>query len=119
MFTSMNLSLFALPISFGLIALGCFGAVDPRRASMAFGIAGDGAWVRAAGVRDIALGLFVLMVFMHARATLLGEVCACLAIVPVGDSILVYRSGARLIGIAHGLSAIVLVVYGLLLMARG
>ena len=94
---------------------------DPAAAARDFGIAqspppstGLTAWLAVKGVRDIASGLFVLLLMASAPPRLLGEFLLVASLIAMGDAATVLRSGgsrAAAFGI-HGLTALVIVAAG-------
>jgi len=71
----------------------------------------------AKGVRDIASGVMVLVVLAVAGPHAFGWALVVSAITPIGDAIVVRRGGGstRYALLVHGVTALVLVVAGLLL----
>ncbi len=110
----------------GLIAatilfLGARFWLAPATASAAFGIAdspppstGLTAWLAVKGTRDIASGLFVLLLMANRSPRLLGEFLLVASLIAFGDMATVLRSGGRK-GVAFGIHG----VTGTLLVATG
>jgi hypothetical protein len=112
-------------IGCGLVVLGVFALVDPERASGAYGVPALGlpaqTWVRAAGVRDLVLGLVFGVLLAHGDSDVLSAVAAISAIVALGDIVLV-RAGRprtyRMRGpavLVHSVGAVALLVVAALL----
>ena len=110
----------------GLIAatilfLGARFWLAPATAAAAFGIAdspppstGLTAWLSVKGTRDIASGLFVLLLIAHRSPRLLGEFMLIASLIAFGDMATVLRSGGNkgaAFGI-HGFTGMVLVATG-------
>lgn len=99
-------------LGLGLLGL-CLGALlDPVGAASGYGVPavpGAETWVRAAGVRDGALGLAVLLVLWRRRAALPWVVGASL-LVPLADVALSLSQGAGLLGAAPHLVGVVGIV---------
>ena len=113
----------------GLIAatilfLGARFWLAPATASAAFGIAGSPppstgltAWLSVKGTRDIASGLFVLLLMANRSPRLLGEFMLIASLIAFGDMATVLRSGGSK-GVAfgiHGFTGMLLVATGVIL----
>jgi hypothetical protein len=102
-----------------IIVLGARFLLQPREATLAYGVAaGD---VRALtaikGIRDIASGVVLLVVWAAAGPETLGWALIAAALTPVADALVVVTNGGKrsvALGI-HGLTAVVLVAAGLVL----
>ena len=96
----------------------------PANASAAFGIAGSpptstglAAWLSAKGTRDIASGLFVILLMVDGSPRLLGQFLLAASLIAFADMATVLRSGggrAVAFGI-HGVTGLVIVATGLCL----
>jgi len=110
----------------GLIAatilfLGARFWLAPATASAAFGIAdspppstGLTAWLSVKGTRDIAAGLFVVLLMANKSPRLLGEFMLLASLIAFGDMVTVLRSGGpkgAAFGI-HGFTALLIVATG-------
>lgn len=110
----------------GLIAatimfLGARFWVAPAAASGGFGIAdsptqsaGFSAWLSVKGTRDIASGLFVILLMADGSPRLLGEFMLIASLIAFGDMVTVLRSGgikALAFGM-HGLTGLIIVATG-------
>ena len=122
MHNAIPLSLAAL-IAVGIIIIGCFYLVSPERISGTFGLkppasdADTRAWLRPKGIRDVAAGLVVLTMMLTAENRSVGIVLLVEAIIPLGDMSIILGSGgskSRALSI-HGVTCVVMVVVGLLL----
>jgi hypothetical protein len=109
----------ALLICLAVIALGIRFLLAPRPATLAFGVA-DGdvrALTAIKGVRDIASGVVLLVVWAAAGQEALGWALVAAAMTPVGDALIVLGNGGRrstALGV-HGVTAALLVAAGLVL----
>lgn len=76
------------------------------------------AWLTVKGVRDIACGLFVIVLLIGATPQLLGWFLLTAAAIPVGDALIVLRSdGSRATAYGvHGATAAALVGIAVLLL---
>ena len=110
-------------VAVGIIVIGCFYLVSPRRILGTFGLkppASDAdtlAWLRPKGIRDVAAGLVVLAMMLTADTRLVGIALLVLAVIPFGDMSIILGSGgskSRAFSI-HGVTCAVMVVVGLLL----
>ncbi|WP_344488036.1 DUF4267 domain-containing protein [Glycomyces endophyticus] len=87
----------ALGAAFALI--GVVGVAAPEFAAHAYGIPADTpgtrSWAAAAAWRDIAAGAAVVTVACTSPATTIGLVLLALALIPLGDVVIVARHGIR------------------------
>ena len=93
----------------------------PDTASADFGIAGSpasstgfAAWLSVKGTRDIASGLFIILLMVDGSARLLGEFMLIASLIAFGDMVTVLRSrGNRALAFGmHGLTGLVIVATG-------
>lgn len=108
-------------IAAAIIFLGTRFWWGPAAASAEFGIAhspppsaGFTAWLSVKGTRDIAAGLFVLLLMTNGSPRLLGEFMLVASLIAFGDMVTVLRSGGRkgaALGI-HGFTGLVIVATG-------
>jgi Domain of unknown function (DUF4267) len=113
----------ALAVAFiacaAIIALGARFLLQPRQATLAFGVAAGNVRALTAikGVRDITSGVVPLVVWAAAGRTALGWVLVAAALTPAADAVIVLTNGGKLstaLGV-HGLTAALLVAAGLIL----
>jgi hypothetical protein len=102
-----------------IIAIGGRFLLQPRPATVAFGIAADNLRGLTAikGVRDITSGLVLVVVWLAAGAVPLGWALIAAAVTPIGDAVIVRTNGGKLataLGV-HGLTAALLIAAGLIL----
>ena len=110
-------------VAVGIIVIGCFYLASPERVSGSFGLkppapdADTRAWLRLKGIRDIASGLVVLATMLATDSRTVGIVLLVLAIIPFGDMSNILGSGGRKATAfsVHGVTCVVMVVAGLLL----
>ena len=110
-------------VAFGIIVIGGFYLVSPRRILGTFGLkppASDAdtlAWLRLKGIRDVVSGLVLLAMMLTADARTVGVVLLVLAIIPFGDMSNILVSGGRKTTAfsVHGVTCAVMLVVGLLL----
>lgn len=91
---------------------------EPRRAQIPAG--SPYTWLYAKGVRDVASGIFILVLLANRAPHLLGAFMAAASIIPVGDGVIVLRSGgtrAAAFGIHGATAAVALAASAALLMA--
>ena len=108
-------------IAAAILFLGARFWLAPATASAAFGIAdsppastGFTAWLSVKGTRDIASGLFVILLVTNGSPRLLGEFMLVASLIAFGDMATVLRSGGSR-GLAygmHGLTGLVIVATG-------
>lgn len=122
MHTALPLSLAAL-VAVGILVIGFLYLASPERILGNFGLrppASDPdtrAWLHLKGVRDVASGLVVLTLMLTASNHVVGTVLLVLAVIPLGDMATVLRSGgskSKALSV-HGLTCVVMLVAGLLL----
>jgi hypothetical protein len=110
----------------GIIFIGARFLVAPRVAAAGYGVQPDlsqraaGAYLRAKGVRDIASGLFVVILMAVGATHLVGWVILAATIIPIADAAIVLsHGGAKSIafGVHGGTAAIMLITTALLLSA--
>jgi hypothetical protein len=107
----------------GIIVIGCFYLISPKRILGTFGLkppASDAdtlAWLRLKGVRDVAAGLVVLAMMLTADAPLVGIALLVEAVLPLGDMSINLACGGRKATAfsVHGVTLVVMLVVGLLL----
>jgi hypothetical protein len=99
-----------------MIAIGVGGIVYPKESARGYGIPADddagATYVRAAALRDVALGLILLRASLQGKKKALRTVLACTALVAGGDTLVVgalTRDPAKMAIHAIGLSGIAVV----------
>ncbi len=111
-------------IAVAVTVIGCFYLVSPERVSGSFGLkppasdADTRAWLRLKGIRDVGCGLVVLTLMLTADRRSLGIALLAFAIIPFGDMSIVLASGGSKTSAysIHGLTCVVMLAAGLLLM---
>jgi hypothetical protein len=107
----------ALLASVGIIAIGAMDLLNPRGATLSFGLplpeAGPNIdwWLRLKGVRDIAAGLVVLAMMIWGEPRVVGIVLLIESFIPAGDMSLVLAakgSTSAALGM-HGLTAALMI----------
>jgi hypothetical protein len=102
-----------------IIAIGLRFILQPRQATLAFGVTADNlrALTEIKGVRDITSGVVLLVVWAAAGRPALGWALVAAALTPAADALIVLTNRGKLavaLGI-HGLTAGLLVAAGLVL----
>ena len=102
-----------------IVVLGVRFILQPRQATLDFGIAADNlrGLTEIKGARDITSGVVPLVAWASAGSTTLGWVLVAAAITPTADALIVLTNGGKLskaLGV-HGLTATLLVAAGLIL----
>jgi hypothetical protein len=109
-----------------IIFIGARFLVAPRVAAAGYGVSPDvaqpavAAYLSVKGVRDIATGLFVIVLMVAGATHLVGWVMLAATIIPVADAAIVLRSGgAKSIawGVHGGTAVVMLLTSALLLLA--
>ena len=116
----------AIVLGMGLVAVGIASIVSPQFASGMFGIAAFDrpawAYLRAAGLRDIAIGILLFsFIALRSGPRVLGLALLILSLIPVGDAINVWmNAGTRNVAALalHIVSAIAFFVAGFWLRIR-
>ena len=111
-------------IGLGIIAIGVRFLLAPRAAASAYGvpireeIGEAGAYLSAKGVRDIASGLVLLLLIAIAGYRVLGGWMLVMTLIPIGDAVVVLRSGGSKAAAYgwHVATAVVMAVIGILLL---
>ena len=107
-------------IGVGIILIGARFLLAPHVAAAGYGVPAEPPgmpppagrpypWLYAKGVRDVASGIFIWVLLANRAPHLLGAFMAAASIIPVGDAVIVLRSGgtrAAAFGI-HGVTAAV------------
>ena len=118
-------------IGVGIIALGARFLIAPKAAAAGYGVpiepsagqpqaGGPYPWLSVKGVRDIASGLFIFLLLANRSPHLLGAFMAAASIIPIGDAVIVLRSGgsrATAFGVHGATAAVALAAGAALLMA--
>jgi hypothetical protein len=117
----------ALLAAIGIIAIGILYLVNPRAATLGFGLplpetgANIAWWLRLKGVRDVASGLVVLAFMVWGGPRMTGIALLIEAIIPLGDMSLILAakgSTRHALGI-HGLTAALMIMAAIPLIIRG
>ena len=115
----------AVVMALAIMSIGVMYLARPASVMPSFGLAlprneaGMSPWVRLKGSRDLASGLLVLALVAWGDHVLLGIALAILAIIPIGDMtvILAAKGSTRTAVTVHGLTAALLILAAILLMA--
>ena len=99
-------------IAAAILFLGARFWLAPATAAAAFGIAGSpspstgfAAWLSVKGTRDIATGLFVVLLMRNGSSRLLAEFLLAASLIAFGDMLTVLRSGgSRALAYGHALA---------------
>ncbi len=111
-------SIVAGVIGVGIILIGVRFLLAPQTAAAGYGLpveppgaqgraGGPYPWLYVKGVRDIASGIFLGILLASRQTHLLGDFMAAASLIPLGDAVIVLRSGgsrAAAFGI-HGVTA--------------
>jgi hypothetical protein len=111
-------------IAAAIIFIGARFLIAPRVAAAGYGVQPDlgqrsvGAYLSVKGVRDIASGLFVLILMAAGATHLLGWMILAATMIPLADAAIVLRNGGSksiAFGV-HGVTAAVMLVTSALLL---
>lgn len=109
-----------------IIFIGARFLVAPRVAAAGYGVLpdldrpGTGAYLSVKGIRDIATGLFVIILMIAGATHLIGWVMLAATIIPLADANIVLRNGGSKSvawGVHGGTAAVMLVTTALLLVS--
>ena len=109
-----------------IIFIGARFLVAPRIAAAGYGVQaavnlpGSVAYLSVKGVRDIATGLFVIILMVAGATHLVGWVMLAATIIPLGDAAIVLRNGGSKSvawGVHGGTAAVMLITTALLLIS--
>ncbi|BAX92549.1 DUF4267 domain-containing protein [Mycobacterium shigaense] len=110
-----------------IVFIGARFLVAPRVAAADYGVlpdldqSGAGAYPSAKGVRDIATGLFVIILMVAGATHLVGWLMLAATIIPIVDATIVLRNGGTKSvawGVHGATAAVMLVTTALLLVSR-
>lgn len=111
----------ALFVGVGTLIIGILAVLRPEPMSKKFGISVNGSalpYVISTGVRDIFIGLTVLILFYRKEWLTLGLINLCIGIVAASDFIVVRKNGDQKTSIAHLFGAIMVTIYGVWLLGN-
>ena len=111
-------------IAVGIVFVGARFIVAPRVAAAGYGVQQDldqpsaGAYLNVKGIRDIASGLFVVILMVAGATHLLGWVILAATIIPLADATIVLGNGGpkSIAWGVHVLTAVVMLVTSALLL---
>ncbi|MBC7420591.1 MAG: DUF4267 domain-containing protein [Bdellovibrio sp.] len=112
-----------IPAMAGLVALiiGLLAVITPAKASKGFGIEASGPalhYVVATGVRDIFIGLIMLVLYWHGDTKIIGACFICIAVVAIADFTLTFKHGSKKQSVVHAAGAIFSIIYGSLVILQ-
>lgn len=110
---------FALVIGFATLLIGVAATVKPEKMAEKFGIAASGMalpYVVSTGIRDVFIGLIVLILCYRQAWSVLGASQLCLGIVAISDFLIVRKYGDKKISFTHLGGAVVVISYGIWLL---
>ncbi|OBH12541.1 DUF4267 domain-containing protein [Mycobacterium sp. E1747] len=111
-------------LAVGIIFIGVRFLLAPRVAAAGYGVLPDldqpgaGAYLSVKGVRDIAMGLFVVILMVAGTTHLVGWVILAATMIPLADAATVLRNGGSksIAWGVHGVTAAVMLVTTALLL---
>ena len=117
-------------IGIAIILIGARFLLAPQAAATGYGVPAEPGvqvrggspypWLYVKGVRDIVSGIFIFILLANRAPQLLGAFMAAASLIPVGDAVIVLRSGgtrAAAFGIHGATAAVMLLVSAALLIA--
>ncbi|KUI39354.1 DUF4267 domain-containing protein [Mycobacterium sp. GA-2829] len=108
-------------IAAAIIAIGARFLIAPRVAAAGYGVPADPAqpYLRVKGIRDIASGMFVVVLMITGTPHLLAWILLAATIIPIADAVIVASEGGpRSISLGvHGATAVVMLIAAALLLA--
>lgn len=110
---------FALLIGFGTLIIGICAVIKPKPMASKFGVlANESAlpYVISTGIRDVFIGLTVLISFYLHQWTALGAIHLAIGIVAISDFKVVNKYGNKKVSYVHLFGAIVVISYGIWLL---
>ena len=106
---------FAPIIGIGTLIIGILAIIRPEAMSKKFGIAVNGSalpYVISTGVRDIFIGLTVLILFYRREWFILGFINICIGVVATSDFLVVRKHGNLKTSLAHLFGAVFVITFG-------
>lgn len=97
------------------ITIGIAAILKPQQMSVNFGIQSSGSanpYVMSVGIRDIFMGLTVLILYFHQSWAQLGLVQLCIGLVAMSDFLVVLKNGDKKASMTHLTGAIAVIGYG-------
>ena len=106
-------------IGMSTIIIGVFAVLRPQPMAKKFGITAHGAalpYVISTGIRDVFIGLTVLILFYLQEWKALGAINLCIAIVAISDFKVVRKYGDKKTSYVHLAGAVAVIIYGVWLL---
>ncbi len=106
---------FPLIIGFFTLLIGISATAKPEEMSKKFGIAVNGEalpYVVSTGIRDVFIGLIVLILFYLQAWSALGAGHLCIGIVAISDFLVVRKYGDKKASLIHLVGGVVVIAYG-------
>ncbi len=104
-----------LVTGFFTLLIGIAAMAKPKEMSKKFGIAVNGvalSYVISTGIRDVFIGLIVLILFYLQAWSALGASHLCIGVVAIADFLVVRKYGDKKTSLIHLVGAVVVVLYG-------
>lgn len=102
-------------IGFITVLIGIGAVIKPEAMSKNFGISVSGSalpYVVSTGIRDVFMGLVILILCYYQYWSVIGATMICIAVVAVSDFLVVRRHGDKRTSLVHLFGAIVTIGYG-------
>ena len=111
---------FSVLIGFGACFIGLLAIIKPEFMSSGFGIKVDGfaaSYVVALGIRDLFIGLVVLLLYVNEAWSLIGYTSLLIAMVAFSDFIVVFKNGRKSASFVHLIGLLIALAYGFILLS--
>lgn len=108
-------------IGLGALVIGICATVRPLQMATKFGVSATESakpYVMSTGIRDVFIGLTVLILFYRQEWVALGLIQFCISIVAISDFNVVRKYGDPKTSYVHLAGAVIVVLYGFWLLTR-
>lgn len=106
---------FSVIIGLCTFLIGVLAVSKPKYMSEKFGIVANEStlpYVVSTGIRDVFIGLIVLILFYYQAWKILGASNLCIGIVAISDFLVVRKYGDKKTSLIHLIGAVVVITYG-------
>ena len=115
-----ELSLYMAPVvGITAVIIGVGAVLKPHQMAENFGISASGSassYVVSLGIRDVFVGLTVLILYFNQAWRELGLIQFCIGLVAISDFLVVLKKGNKIISLIHLAGAFVVTAYGMWLL---
>ena len=117
-----NIAYYIAPfIGLATTVIGICAVIRPQKMAIKFGISASESalpYVISTGIRDVFIGLTVLILFYQKEWEALGAINLCISIVAISDFKVVQKNGNKKASYTHLGGAIAVILYGLWLLSK-